>query len=61
MLVLSRCVGETIVIDGDVRITVVSIQRGKVRIGIEAPPQVLVDREEVHERRFHDCLVGVEA
>jgi carbon storage regulator len=57
MLVLSRRVGEVIVIDGDIRITVVLVQGQKVRIGIEAPPHVPVDRQEVHERRFHDCLV----
>jgi len=50
MLVLSRRVQETIVIDGNIRITVVSAGRDRVRIGIEAPPHVRVNRQEVQER-----------
>ena len=60
MLVLLRRVGETIVIDSNIRVTVVSVQGEKVRLGIDAPPSVRVDRQEVHERRleFHDrCAV----
>lgn len=57
MLVLTRRVGEEIVIDGSIRITVSAIQGERVRIGITAPPSVRVDREEVHLRRseFADC------
>jgi carbon storage regulator len=51
MLVLSRHVGEKIVIDGNIRVTVVSMQGDRVRIGITAPPEITVDRQEVHERR----------
>ena len=51
MLVLTRNVGEKIVIDNNIHITVVSVKGGKVRIGIEAPDFVRVDRQEVHERR----------
>jgi carbon storage regulator len=47
MLVLSRKLNEKIVIDGGVVITVVKIDRNQVRIGIEAPPQVGVYREEI--------------
>ena len=43
---------ESIVIDGHIRITVISVQGEKVRLGIEAPPDVRVDRQEVHERRL---------
>lgn len=53
MLVLSRKVGEEIVIGTDIRITVVAIKGGKVRIGINAPKEIVVDRTEVHENR-HD-------
>jgi len=60
MLVLSRRVGERIVIDGDIHIKVILVQGNRVRIGIDAPPQIRVDRQEVYERRFHDCLVGAE-
>ena len=51
MLVLTRKLGEEIVIDGDIIVTVVAVQGGKVRLGIKAPSYVQVDRQEVHERR----------
>jgi len=51
MLVLTRNVGEKIVIDGNIEVTVVAVKGNKVRIGIEAPDYVRVDRQEVHERR----------
>jgi carbon storage regulator len=51
MLVLTRRPGEEIVIDGKIRLTVVSVRGDRIRIGIEAPPSVVVDRQEIHERR----------
>jgi carbon storage regulator len=51
MLVLTRKVGEEIVIGGDIRLTVVAVQGGKVRIGVSAPKEVVVDRQEVAEKR----------
>ncbi len=51
MLVLARRVGEEIVIDNDIRITVISIRGGCVRLGISAPPSIAVDRQEVREHR----------
>ena len=51
MLVLSRRIGEEIVIDECIRVVVVAVQGDRVRLGIAAPPQVRVDRQEVHERR----------
>ncbi len=47
MLVLSRKTGQRLTIGENVRITVVQIAPGKVRIGIEAPKEVLILREEV--------------
>ena len=44
MLVLSRRIGERIVIDGNIVVTVVEIQGGKIRLGIEAPREVPVWR-----------------
>lgn len=52
MLVLSRQCDESIVIAGDIRITVVDVRGDKVRIGIEAPGDVPVHREEVY-RAIH--------
>ena len=51
MLVLSRRIGETIVINGDIQVKVLSVQGNKVRLGVVAPDHVSVDRQEVHERR----------
>jgi len=47
MLVLSRKVNEKIVIDGGIVITVVKIEGGQIRLGIEAPKHIKVFREEV--------------
>jgi len=49
MLVLSRKLNESIVIDGDIKITVVSVKGDRVRLGITAPKSVTVNREEVQE------------
>lgn len=47
MLVLSRKAGEQIVISDTITITIVEIRGDKVRIGIDAPPEVIVHRQEV--------------
>jgi carbon storage regulator len=54
MLVLSRHCGEQIVIADDVIVTVVAIEGNKIRLGIEAPKSIPVDREEVHDRRVFE-------
>jgi carbon storage regulator len=51
MLVLTRRLGEEIVIDDDIRVTVTAIQGDKIRLGVTAPKFITVDRAEVHERR----------
>jgi carbon storage regulator len=51
MLVLTRHPGEEIIIDGTIRLTVVSVKGDRIRVGIDAPPSVVVDRQEIHERR----------
>ena len=50
MLVLTRRVGEEIVIAGNIRVTLVSVEGGKVRLGVSAPAEVPVHRKEVHDR-----------
>jgi carbon storage regulator len=47
MLVLSRKINEKIVIDGGIVVTVVKIEGGQVRLGIEAPEHIKVYREEI--------------
>ncbi len=49
MLVLSRKVNETIIINDNIVITVVDIRGDKVRLGIEAPKDVPVHRQEVYD------------
>ena len=48
MLVLTRRVGEAIIVGGEVRIVLVEMGTGQVRIGIEAPKQIEIMREEVY-------------
>ena len=50
MLVLTRKLGESIVIGNNVRVTVLEMQGKQIRLGIEAPPEVSVHRGEVYER-----------
>jgi carbon storage regulator len=47
MLVLTRKVGESIVIDGDITITVVGVQGNKIRLGVEAPEWIKIWRSEL--------------
>jgi carbon storage regulator len=51
MLILTRRVGEAVMIGADVVVTIVGVNGSQVRIGIKAPPQITVDREEVYERK----------
>ena len=50
MLILTRRVGESVVIGGDVTITVLGVKGNQARIGINAPKEITVHREEIHER-----------
>jgi carbon storage regulator len=50
MLILTRRVGETLMIGDDIEVTVLGVQGNQVRIGINAPKDVPVHREEVFQR-----------
>jgi carbon storage regulator len=50
MLVLSRKLGESITVGDNIKITVVAIERGKIRLGISAPDNVTIMREELIQR-----------
>jgi carbon storage regulator len=50
LLVLTRRIGETVTIGNDVTVTVLSVKGNQVRIGVNAPKDVPVHREEIYER-----------
>jgi len=50
MLILSRRVGETIMIGDDIKVCVLEVNGAQVRIGIEAPRHIAVHREEIYSR-----------
>lgn len=58
MLILTRRVGETVMIGDDVTITVLGVKGNQVRVGINAPKSVAVHREEIYERIKREQVIG---
>jgi carbon storage regulator len=50
MLILTRRVGEAVIIDGDIKVVVMGVKGNQVRVGVSAPTEVEVHREEVFKR-----------
>ncbi len=61
MLILTRKVGESIKIGDDVRVTVLEVRGSQVRLGVEAPKQKAIYREEVYERIQREMLAAAQA
>lgn len=50
MLVLTRHIGESVIVDDDITVTILGLAKGEVRIGIDAPKTINIVREEVLRR-----------
>lgn len=61
MLVLTRKVGDEIIIDGRIRITITAVKGDRIRVGVTAPADVRVDRAEVHQKRHQWVEADAEA
>lgn len=63
MLILTRRIGETVVIGNDVDVTVLGVKGNQVRLGVKAPREVAVYREEIHRRisQEQQHVTGTEA
>ncbi|MDD6178018.1 MAG: carbon storage regulator CsrA [Succinivibrionaceae bacterium] len=52
MLILSRRIGETLVVGDNVKITILSVKGNQIRIGVEAPKEISIKRGELDEDKF---------
>ncbi|WP_276574469.1 carbon storage regulator [Pseudomonas juntendi] len=57
MLMLTRNIGKALIIGGNIRVSIAGVNGSQVRLGIDAPRGVVVDREEIHARRVAEGTV----
>ncbi|STY78921.1 pleiotropic regulatory protein for carbon source metabolism (modular protein) [Legionella wadsworthii] len=50
MLILTRRIGETVLINDDIYITVLGVKGNQVRLGFDAPQDVIIHRQEIHQK-----------
>ena len=58
MLILTRRVGETLMIGDEVSVTVLGVKGNQVRIGVNAPKEVAVHREEIYQRLQREKVIS---
>jgi carbon storage regulator len=54
MLILTRRIGETMMVGDEITVTVLGVKGNQIRLGINAPKNVAIDREEIHLRKIHE-------